>query len=184
MGNLGKSQPGSRKRKKQGREKDAVVAAKGELVDSTAKPVGMIEDILGIFGIQAVVDAKERIDSIVIDVWGEDIAVLIGKNGNTLDAIQYLVNVGCRRWDSVSKRIIVDIEGYRKRRKVRLEKEAEDMATKVVQQKKSMKLPPMSPSERKTVHLVLSNINGVRTESEGEGPDRRVVIHPLDDRST
>jgi len=164
--------------------KDADMAPTGELVDSTSKPVGMIEDILGIFGIEAVVEAKDSLDSIIIDIWGEDIAVLIGKNGNTLDAIQYLVNIGCRRSDSVSKRIVVDIEGYRKRRKVRLEKEAEEMATRVLQQKKSMKLPPMSPSERKTVHLVLSNINGVRTESEGEGPDRRVVIHPIDDRST
>jgi|SRR5450756_11643 len=158
--------------------------AEGEFIDSTAKPVKMLNDILGIFGIDAVVEAKDREDSIVLDVWGEDVAVLIGKGGNTLDAIQYLVNICCRRTGIVSKRIIVDIEGYRKRRKTRLEKEAEQLARRVIDQKKSMDLPPMTPSERKTVHVALSNFNGVRTESEGEDLDRRVVIYPDENRST
>jgi spoIIIJ-associated protein len=120
----------------------------------------------------------------VLDVWGEDVAVLIGKGGNTLDAIQYLVNICCRRTGIESKRIVVDIEGYRKRRKSRLEKEAEQLARRVIEQKKSLELPPMTPSERKTVHMVLSNVNGVRTESEGEDLDRRVVIYPDENRST
>jgi spoIIIJ-associated protein len=165
-------------------DKTAGVVAEEELIDNTAKPVKMVNDILEIFGIDAVVEAKDRQDSIVVDVWGEDVAVLIGKGGSTLDAMQYLVNICCRRTGSIGKRIIVDIEGYRKRRKARLEKEAEQLARRVIQQKKSMELPPMTPSERKTVHLFLGNISGVRTESEGEGPDRRVVIYPVEDRFT
>lgn len=158
--------------------------AERKLIDSTVKPVKMVNDIVEMFGIDAVVEAKDREDSIVVDVWGEDVAILIGKGGNTLDAIQYLVNICCRRTGIVSKRIIVDIEGYRKRRKARLEKEADQLARRVIQQKKRMDLPPMTPSERKTVHTALSNISGVRTESEGEDPDRRVVIYPEEDRST
>jgi len=185
---LGKSQEESRESPEEvGIESGGIHAgavAEGELTNGAAKPVKMVNDILGIFGIDAVVEAKDRQDSIVVDVWGEDVAVLIGKGGSTLDAIQYLVSICCRRTGSSSKRIIIDIEGYRKRRKARLEKEAEQLARKVVNQKKSMELPPMTPSERKIVHLALSNIDGVRTESDGEGPNRRVFIHPVEDRST
>ena len=161
-----------------------VSVADGDLISGTPKPVKMVKDILQIFDIEAVVEAKDREDSIVVDVWGEDVAVLIGKGGNTLDAIQYLVNICCRRTGIAGKRIIVDIEGYRKRRKARLEKDAEQFANRVIDQNKSFELPPMTPSERKTVHMVLSDVKGVRTESEGEDPHRRVVIYPDETRST
>ena len=161
-----------------------VAVADGDLISGTPKPVKMVKDILQIFDIEAVVEAKDREDSIVVDVWGEDVAVLIGKGGNTLDAIQYLVNICCRRTGIAGKRIIVDIEGYRKRRKARLEKDAEQFANRVIDQNKSFELPPMTPSERKTVHMVLSDVKGVRTESEGEDPHRRVVIYPDETRST
>jgi len=161
-----------------------VAVAHGDLTSGTPKPEKMVKDILQIFGIEAVVEAKDREDSIAVAVWGEDVAVLIGKGGNTLDAIQYLVNICCRRTGIAGKRIIVDIEGYRKRRKARLEKDAEQFANRVIDQNKSFELPPMTPSERKTVHMVLSDVKGVRTESEGEDPHRRVVIYPDETRST
>lgn len=146
--------------------------------ESAAKPVQMAKDVLEIMGIDAMVEAKEREDSIVIDIWGEDVAILIGKAGATLDALQYLTNVSCRRTGEVSRRIVIDVEGYRKRRKARLEKQAEETARKVISQDKSIELPPMNPSERKIVHMALRQIDGVLTESTGEEPDRRVVIRP------
>ncbi len=146
--------------------------------ESTGKPAMMVNDILGIMGIEARVEAREREDLIIVDIWGEDVAILIGKGGLTLDALQYLVNIGCRRNDEVTKRIVIDIEGYKKRRKVRLEKEAEQMASKAISLKKSVELQPMSASERKVVHMSLRNRDGVWTESNGEGAERRVVIHP------
>jgi spoIIIJ-associated protein len=146
--------------------------------ENTDKPVEMINGILEIFQIDAMVEAREREDSIVVDIWGDDVAILIGKSGFTLDALQYIVNVSCRRTGDVSKKIIVDIEGYRKRRKAKLEKQAEQMASKVLSQQESIELPPMSSSERKIVHMALRQLNGVWTESTGDGADRRVVIHP------
>lgn len=147
-------------------------------LESTGKPTMMVNDILEIMGIEAMVEAREREDLVIVDIWGEDVAILIGKGGLTLDALQYLVNIGCRRNDEVTKRIVVDIEGYRKRRKVKLEKEAEQMASKAISLKKSVELQPMSASERKVVHMSLRSRDGVWTESNGEGAERRVVIHP------
>ena len=129
-------------------------------------------------------EGKERDDAVIVDIWGDDVALLIGKGGNTLDALQYLVNIGCRKSGEVNKRIIVDAEGYRKRRKAKIERQAEHLAGKAISQNKSISLNPMSSSERKIVHMHLRNYNGVWTESSGEGSDRRVVIHPGKDRST
>jgi len=145
---------------------------------NTGKPVEMVKDILEMFGIEAMVEAREREESVVVEVWGNDIAILIGKGGSTLDALQYIVNICCRKAGEVSKRIIIDIEGYRKRRKAKLERLAEQSANKVIAQKKSVVLDPMSASERKVVHMALRNVDGVTTESAGEGPERHVVIYP------
>jgi spoIIIJ-associated protein len=147
-------------------------------------PARMVEEILGIMGIDAMVEAKEKEDAVVVDVWGDEVGILIGKNGNTLEAMQYLVNVSCRRTGEVTKRIVIDVEGYRKRRKARLEKQAEEMANQAVSQGRSIEMPPMSPSERKIVHMALRRIGGVYTESLGEEPERRVVIHPNGQGST
>jgi len=144
---------------------------------NTGKPVGMVEDILAIMDVDAMVDVEEKEEAVVIDIWGEDVAILIGKEGKTLSAFQYLVNVSCRRKDEVSKRITVDIEGYTKRRISRIEKEALQLAEKAVLKGKSIELPPMTPSERKVVHMTLRDFDGVWTESEGDDRDRRVVIH-------
>lgn len=152
--------------------------------ESTIKPIGMVKDILGMIGVEAMVEGREREDSVVVDVWGDDVAILIGKGGATLDALQYLVNIGCRRTGEVSKKIIVDVEGYRKRRKAKLEKQAEKLADDVKARGKSMEMQPMSASERKIVHMALRRVDGVWTDSTGEEPDRRVVIHPEKERST
>lgn len=146
--------------------------------DNALKVVNMLEDILEIMKIEASVEAKEKEESIVADIFGEDIALLIGRNGTTLDAIQYLVNVTCRKGGEPSKRIIVDVEGYRKRRKAKIEKQAEEAAEKAAAQNRSVELPPMNSAERKIVHMALRGNADVYTESAGDGPERRVVIRP------
>lgn len=151
---------------------------------SSDKPVQMIKEILDMIGIDALVEAREREDSLVVDVWGDDVAILIGKGGATLDALQYIVNIGCRRTGDVTKRIVVDVEGYRKRRKAKIEKQAEELARDAVSRGQSIEMPPMSASERKIVHMVLRKVNGVWTDSGGDEPNRRVVIHPESKRST
>jgi spoIIIJ-associated protein len=159
-------------------EQQTIEFDNSKLIESTSKPVQMVEHILEIFGIEAMVEAREREESVVVDVWGDDIAILIGKGGTTLDALQYLVNISCRRTGEVTKKIIVDVEGYRKRRKAKIEKQADQSAQRVIAQKTSLELDPMPASERKIVHMALRDIDGVWTESIGEGADRRVVIHP------
>ena len=146
--------------------------------ESTEKPVEMVKEIIEMIGVDAMVEASEREDSVVVDVWGDDVAILIGKGGATLDALQYLVNIGCRRGGDVSKKIIVDVEGYRKRRKAKLEKQAEQYANDAISRDQSIEMQPMSASERKIVHMALRNVEGVWTESTGEEPNRRVVINP------
>ena len=153
-------------------EEDAVPTA------ASSKPANMVKDILNFLEIDAMVESREREDSLVVDVWGDDVALLIGKGGQTLDALQYLVNIGCRRGGDVTKKIIVDVEGYRKRRKAKLEKQAEQMARDVISDDRSVEMMPMSASERKIVHMALRKIDGVWTDSVGEEPERRVVIHP------
>ncbi len=152
--------------------------------ESTEKPVKMVNDILGMIGVEAMVEAREREDSVVVDVWGDDVAIMIGKGGATLDALQYLVNISCRRTGEVSKKIIVDIEGYRKRRKAKLEKQAEQTAHDVIAREKSIEMMPMSASERKIVHMALRQFDGVWTESTGDEPNRRVVVNPDNPSST
>jgi len=145
-------------------------------------PEKMVREALELLDIDATVESKEMEDSIIVDVWGDDVAILIGKGGATLDALQYLVNISCRRREEVGKRIIVDVEGYRKRRKAKIEKQAEQSARKAVSEGRSIELPPMSASERKIVHMALRKMHDVKTESEGEEPDRRVVIVPSNSR--
>lgn len=157
-------------------ESDAIALDKG-------KPVEMTEDILGILEIEAMVEAAEKEDSVIVDVWGEDVAILIGRAGSTLDALQYLVNVSCRRTGEITKKIIIDVEGYRKRRKAKLEKQVEQLAEKAISQNRTVELDPMNASERKIVHMALRKIDGVWTESIGEGPERYVVIHPSDENA-
>ena len=157
-------------------ESDAIALDKG-------KPVEMTKDILGILEIEATVEAGEKEDSVIVDVWGEDVAILIGRAGSTLDALQYLVNVSCRRTGEITKKIIIDVEGYRKRRKAKLEKQVEQLAEKAISQNRTVELDPMNASERKIVHMALRKIDGVWTESIGEDPERHVVIHPSDENA-
>lgn len=156
----------------------------GGTLPENSKPIVMVKDILEMFGIEAMVEGRIGDESIVVDVWGDDVAILIGKAGATLDSMQYLLNIACRRKGDVDRKIILDAEGYRKRRRAKVEKQADQMARKVSSEDRSVELPPMNASERKIVHMSLRNMGGVWTESIGEEPDRRVVIHPSSESST
>ncbi|PKQ27752.1 MAG: hypothetical protein CVT63_06335 [Candidatus Anoxymicrobium japonicum] len=150
----------------------------------TDKPVAMVEDILEMIGVEASVESREREDALEIDIWGDDVAIIIGRAGATLDALQFLVNISCRRQGDISKRIIVDVERYRKRRKKKLEDLAEQMALDAKTRGESVEMLPMSASERKIVHMALREIPGVWTESIGEETGRRIVINPGNKSST
>lgn len=112
----------------------------------------------------------------IINVDSSDMGIIIGKRGNTLDAIQYLLSLSVNKDRDDYIKVLVDIKGYRKKRKETLIRLANRMAEKSKYGHKPIKLEPMNPYERRIIHSALQNVNGVTTYSEGEDPYRRVVI--------
>lgn len=107
---------------------------------------------------------------------GENIGILIGKRGQTLDSLQYLTNRVANKSQEEYVRVKLDTENYRQRRKETLENLAKNIAYKVKRTKKQISLEPMNPYERRVIHSALQNDKYVSTHSEGEEPYRRVVI--------
>lgn len=112
----------------------------------------------------------------IININSSDMGIVIGKRGNTLDAIQYLLSLSVNRNRDDYIKVIVDIKGYRKKREETLIRLANRMAEKSKYSKRPVKLEPMNPYERRIIHSALQNVNGIATYSEGEEPYRRVVI--------
>lgn len=114
-------------------------------------------------------------------ILGDNVTKLIGFHGETLEAIQYILNVLVKnKVKGFRRKIFLDIEDYRKRRQDTLEEIAQKMAKKVLTQKKSIKLEPMNAFERKTIHYCLQNIEHIGTHSEGTEPNRCLVIDYVD----
>ena len=112
---------------------------------------------------------------------GDNINNLIGYHGETLEAIQYIVNTITRnKVPTYHKKIYIDVENYRRKRQDTVEAIAEKMAKRVLQTKKSIKLEPMNSFERKSIHYILSNIEHIGTHSEGVEPNRYLVIDYID----
>ena len=137
-----------------------------------------LKDVLEAMNISAVVEAtyseEEKTMDIVLN--GEDMGVLIGKRGQTLDSLQYLVSLVVNKDTSEYIRVKVDTENYRERRKLTLENLAKNIAFKVKRTKRSVTLEPMNPYERRIIHSALQNDKYVTTHSEGEEPFRKVVV--------
>ncbi len=125
--------------------------------------------------ITTTVDETEKVVSIVID--GEDTGDLIGKRGQTLDAIQYLCSIIVNKDEKDYYRVKVDTNNYRERRQKTLENLAKNIASKVKKTRKKVALEPMNPYERRVIHSYLQSDKYVTTKSEGEEPNRRVVIY-------
>ena len=117
----------------------------------------------------------------VIDLAGEDSGLLIGRRGQTLQALQFLVTLIVRRQMGEEVRVVLDVENYRQRRETSLRDMAAKVASRVAQTNRSITLEPMSPADRRIIHTSLSQHPGVRTESAGEGENRKVTIMPRRD---
>jgi spoIIIJ-associated protein len=141
--------------------------------------VAIIQRILGGFGIEAAIDEYEGDDGeIILDIVGGDLALLIGRHGKTLDALQTLVGAATSRQLGFRYPIVVDVEGYRGRRREKLEDMARRTADRSVRQGRPVKLRPMTSYERRLVHMALRDDRRVVTGSEGEEPARSVVVSP------
>ncbi len=117
----------------------------------------------------------------IIDLAGEDSGLLIGRRGQTLQALQFLVSLIVRKQMGEDVRVVLDVENYRQRRETSLREMAAKVASRVAQSNRSITLEPMSPADRRIIHTSLSEHPGVRTESAGEGENRKVTIMPRRD---
>ncbi len=138
----------------------------------------LLREILVNMGVLAQVEIFKRPGEVILNVNGENLGKLIGRHGQTLNALQYLVNLAIRRVNEEPGRVIIDVAGYRKRREENLKRLALSAAERVKKRGRKEILNPMSPTERRIIHLTLQNNKEVMTYSEGEDPYRRVIISP------
>lgn len=149
-----------------------------DLVADTA--IAVLQDVLKYFEIgDFEIDEYDGDDGeLILDITGDDLAVLIGRHGRTLDALQFLISSITTRKVGFRYPVVVDVEGYKGRQRQKLENIAYNAAKKAVSQDRSIKLRPMTPYERRIIHLALREDDRVETMSEGEGRARRVVVIP------
>jgi spoIIIJ-associated protein len=148
-----------------------------EDTDATREARELLTTIVDALGIRCRVDVREDDDAVIVTCSGEDLGLLIGKHGQTIDAIQYLANTIARR-RSGAKDVIVDAAGYRERRRATLEGMAVRAAQEAMRTNAPVELDPMTNVDRKIVHLRLKEFRGVSTESAGTEPNRYVVVRP------
>lgn len=157
--------------------KPAVIKAR--IKNSVAdKAKEFLKEVFDAMNMVVVIDVKydEENRNIDIELSGDEMGVLIGKRGQTLDSLQYLVSLVVNKDEDEYIRVKVDTEDYRKRRKETLENLAKNIAYKVKRTKRPVSLEPMNPYERRIIHSALQNDKYVTTHSEGEEPFRRVVV--------
>jgi len=147
--------------------------------DASSRVRELLERIAAAAGVDAVVEISEDADGVTAAYVGEDLGVLIGRHGQTIDAIQHLAYRFAVVGDQERKRVVVDAAGYRERRAVALRAAADQAADTAVQDHRTVSLEAMSPLERKVIHEHLKTRHDVETYSEGQEPARRLVVAPL-----
>lgn len=158
--------------------KPAVIKARVKRSSVPERAKEFLEDVFNAMNMVVAIDIKydEENKNLIIDLSGDEMGILIGKRGQTLDSLQYLVSLVVNKGSEEYIRVKVDTEDYRKRRKETLENLAKNIAYKVKRTKRSVSLEPMNPYERRVIHSALQNDKYVTTHSEGEEPFRRVVV--------
>ena len=139
----------------------------------------ILERVVDALEVEADVEVDEDPEQIVGRVDGEDVGLLIGRRGQTIDAVQLLCYRAAFRGLQERKRVVVDAAGYRERRQEAIERQADRAAERALKTGKEIELEPMTPSERRVVHQHLKDLAGVETFSEGDEPERCVIVAPL-----
>lgn len=153
-----------------------------EMLDNIADTaIAALQDILQYFNVgEVTIDEYEGDEGeLILDISGKDMAVLIGRHGKTLDALQFIVSMITVRTIGFRYPVIVDVEGYKNRQRQKLESIAHSSANRAASQHRKVGLRPMTPYERRIVHIALRDDDRVETVSEGEGAARHVVVVPL-----
>ena len=163
-------------------EEDQIVEVSSEGVEDVTKlVVPFLEGVLAHMNIEGTVTRGVRNGDIVFKINGDGINNQIGYHGETLEAIQYIVNTIVRnKVRDYHKKVYIDVENYRRKRAETVEQIAEKVAKKVIATKRSFKLEPMNSYERKAIHFALSNVEHIGTHSEGTEPNRCLVIDYID----
>ena len=147
--------------------------------EAAADARGLAQRIMDAIGVEGRADVREDDDAITVTFSGADVALLIGRHGQMIDAVQYLMNaISHRTYGAGRKEVVVDAAGYRERRRATLESLAVRTAREVLETGDRVELDPMTAVERKVVHLRLKEFEGVATASEGTEPNRYVVVLP------
>ncbi|MFX4262960.1 RNA-binding cell elongation regulator Jag/EloR [Pelotomaculum propionicicum] len=139
---------------------------------------GLLKGIFQTMDLDVKINITENDKTMFINLEGPDLGILIGRRGETLDALQYLVNLSVNKNQEVRKKIIIDIEGYRNRREKTLQRLALKLADKARQRGRNVVLEPMSSQERRIIHTALQGRDDIYTFSEGEEPYRKIIISP------
>lgn len=150
--------------------------------EAKQRAISFLSDILQAMGMTDTITAEFEDDILCVNIEGEDMGIMIGKRGQTLDSLQYLTSLVVNKGKASYTRVKVDTEDYRNRRKATLENLAKNIAVKVKKTRRPVFLEPMNPYERRIIHSALQNDPYVTTHSEGEEPYRKVVVMLKKDR--
>lgn len=145
--------------------------------EAAAKAKAFLQEVLKNMGIDVVIEKMIKSDKVLLHLHGKNLGILIGKHGQTLDALQYLTNLTTNQGETTRHFIMLDVENYRHRREETLKQLAIRLANRVKKNGDRVVLEPMNGYERKIIHVTLQNDPQVRTESEGQDPYRHVVIY-------
>ena len=159
---------------------DQIEVTEEELDAIADTAIAALQDILKYFNVgEVTIDEYEGDEGeLILDITGDDLAILIGRHGRTLDALQFVVSAITVRSMGFRYPVIVDVEGYKSRQREKLESIARSTANKAASQHRSVKMRPMTPYERRIVHIALRDDDRVDTASDGEGSARHVVVVP------
>jgi spoIIIJ-associated protein len=139
----------------------------------------LLDEIVDALDLDAEVMVEETTEEIAARVEGDELGLLIGRRGQTIDAVQLVCYRVAFRGRGERKRVSVDAAGYRQRRRETVERQADRAAERALESGKEIELEPMSPTERKIIHDRLKDRSGLETYSEGEEPERCVIVAPL-----
>ena len=156
--------------------------ADAELPDEPTERVRvLVQRVVDALGLEASVQVEETDDTIKATVDGDDLGILIGKHGSTIDALQHIALRVAFHGGAADRQVVVDAAGYRERREMTLHRAADRAVADALDFGRPVELEPMTAAERRLVHTYLRDRNDIQTHSEGDEPDRRLVVSPVRD---
>lgn len=159
---------------------DDIKANEESMEETIARATEFLKGTLSRMGLEASIEVVDTDDNVTLDIKCDDVELLIGRRGQVVDALQHLVGkIIAKDRPGRGKPIIVDAGGYRDKHIERLQSLAQRMGQKAIDSGEAVSLSPMSPHDRRIVHMFLAEIQGVSTHSEGEGEDRHIVVEPV-----